>query len=79
MHQTKITKFTEIFKLLDSDEDNEISKHRIATTELPADIIDYLSPIFNELDQLDEGIDLNEFVDAAMRLYDVSFHFFKIF
>ena len=39
------------------------------TMDLPGEIIECLSPIFKELDLLEEGI---EFFDAAMRLYDVS-------
>ena len=42
------------------------------TMDLPAEIIECLSPIFKELDLLEEGIDMTEFIDAAMRLYDVS-------
>ena len=72
MKETKIEKFTSIFKLLDSDGDNKISKDKIETMELPAEIIECLSPIFKELDLLEEGIDMTEFIDAAMRLYDVS-------
>ena len=44
---------------------------------LPAEIILCLNPIFQELNQLDEGINLTEFIDATMRLYNVSKFFFK--
>jgi Ca2+-binding EF-hand superfamily protein len=72
LKETKIEKFTSIFKLLDSDGDNQISKDKLDTMDLPAEIIECLSPIFKELNQLEEGIDLAEFIDAAMRLYNVS-------
>lgn len=72
MKETKIEKFTSIFRLLDSDGDNQISKDKVETTDLPPEIVECLSPIFKELNQLEEGIDLHEFIDAAMRLYNVS-------
>jgi hypothetical protein len=59
--------------LIDSDGDNEISKDKVDTSELPPEIIKCLKPIFQELNQLAEGINLNEFIDATMRLYNVSF------
>jgi hypothetical protein len=38
---------------------------------VPVDTIRILQPIFEELDNIEEGIDQNEFITAAERLYDI--------
>jgi hypothetical protein len=35
--------------------------------------VQILRPIFDELDQIEEGIDQSEFIEAITRLYNVSF------
>ena len=61
-----------IFNILDGDRDGEISTSNIETFNLPPNILDIFRPLFEELEELNEGLDMEEFVDAANRLYEVS-------
>lgn len=61
-----------IFAILDADRDGEISTSHIETFGLPPDILDIFRPLFEELEELNEGLDMEEFVEATNRLYDVS-------
>lgn len=63
----------QLFRELDSDFDNVISAEAINLAGIPIDTIRALKPIFEELDTIEDGINEIEFVDAADRLYDVSF------
>ena len=63
--------FTQIFRVLDSDHDNQISANAINIAALPAETVKALKPIFEELDDMQEGINEIEFVEAAGRLYEI--------
>lgn len=65
--------FQAIFALLDSDQDNIITAEAINISDLPYDTVQILRPIFDELEQIEEGIDQSEFIEAICRLYHVSF------
>lgn len=52
MIRKKITAFNTIFKWLDSDRDNQISAEKIDITILPADLLEVLSPLFVEMEDL---------------------------
>lgn len=43
---------------------------------LSKEIQNIFKPLFNELKDLNEPLDKDEFVDAGIRLYDVSFYSF---
>lgn len=64
--------FISIFKELDSDQDDVISADLINLEFVPLEILRILRPIFSELEEIDEGITGQEFVDACERLYEVS-------
>lgn len=70
--QQKREVFKAIFSLLDSDYDNLITADAISITELPLETVKILHPIFDELEQIEEGIDQSEFMEAINRLYEVS-------
>lgn len=64
-----------IFDCLDGDNDNCISIRAVNIEAVPRDITHILMPIIQELEDLEEGqgaIDKNEFVQASLRLYQVS-------
>lgn len=65
--------FDAIFYLLDSDNDNLITAEAINITELPLETVKILHPIFDELEQIEEGIDKSEFLEATNRLYEVIY------
>mmetsp|Transcript_7635 Transcript_7635/g.7013 ORF Transcript_7635/g.7013 Transcript_7635/m.7013 type:complete len:149 (-) Transcript_7635:269-715(-) len=59
----------EIFSFLDSDNDNVISSEHIDISSLPAEVLENLSLLLIEMDQMGETLDQEEFIDSAMRLY----------
>ena len=69
--QQKSEIFKSIFYQLDSDHDNLITADAICITELPLETVKILHPIFEELEQIEDGIDLSEFMDAINRLYEI--------
>ena len=70
--QTRNTKINEIFDRLDEDKDESISTHKMNIEALNKDLMNIFKPLFDELEQLDEPLDRQEFVDAVNRLYEVS-------
>ena len=62
--------FQQIFQWLDSDRDGHISAERIDISLLSADMLEVLSPLFMEMEELSQALDAEEFIDAVGRLYD---------
>lgn len=62
--------FERIFKMLDSDKDGMISANAIDITSVPSDLLEVLGPLFCEMEDLCQALDIEEFVDALGRLYD---------
>lgn len=56
--------------LLDSDGDGYISAEKIDISQLSPDILEVFTPLFWEMEELEQSLDLEEFIDASMRLYD---------
>lgn len=72
VYNARKNKLGEIFDKLDSDKDGEVSADLIDLTPLGNDLHKAFKPLLAELDLLQQPLDKEEFVDAAMRLYDVS-------
>jgi len=71
----KQTAFKELFKLLDSDKDGQISGQKICVFELPEEVIDILTPLFDEMEEEGHVLDVDEFTGACGRLYQtLSIH-----
>lgn len=66
----KHEKINEIFDRLDKDEDGEISTHSINVKVLKGGYLEIFKPLLEELAELNEPLDREEFVDAVNRLYD---------
>ena len=66
----KIQKFNELFRTLDSDGDGQISANRIDISKLSPELLEVLTPLFCEMEELGQTLDEDEFIDAAGRLYD---------
>jgi Ca2+-binding EF-hand superfamily protein len=62
--------FERIFRMLDSDQDGMISANAIDISNLPSELLEVLGPLFCELEDLGQALDMEEFVDALGRLYD---------
>jgi len=69
----KRERIIEIFDLLrpDGDQDGIISATHIDLHTLPTEILEVLSPLLCEMEELDTTLNLEEFLDASMRLYNV--------
>ena len=52
MEKKKIESFHQIFMWLDSDNDGQISAEKIDISLIPADLLEVLSPLFCEMDEL---------------------------
>jgi hypothetical protein len=55
---------------LDSDCDGHISAYRIDISSLEPELLQVLSPLFVEMEELGMSLDQDEFIDAACRLYE---------
>ncbi|KAM3132041.1 hypothetical protein pb186bvf_015785, partial [Paramecium bursaria] len=66
--QKKRKSLEEIFYLLDSDGDGYISAQSINISQMPPDVLQILSPLLCEMEQIGANLNLNSFIDAANRL-----------
>lgn len=64
----KINKLKEIFDLFDSDKDGIISPVNIDITTMPIEILEIFTPILYELEELNQDLNFEEFLDAAEKL-----------
>jgi len=55
--------------MLDSDGDGQISAYRIDISSLDPELLQVLSPLFIEMEEMGMSLNLEEFQDAANRLY----------
>ena len=72
VNQARSEKLAEIFEKLDNDNDGEISAGRFHRQSLNTKLQHAFKPLFQELIQLQQPLDKEEFIDASLRLYDVS-------
>jgi len=66
----KLQRFQELFTTLDSDGDGSISAQRIDIAGLSAELLEVLTPLFCEMEELGQSLDEEEFIDACCRLYE---------
>ena len=67
--QQKIQKFTEIFENVDVDQDGVIDSKTADFSTLPEEIFVCLTPLIAEMDEIQQDLTKEEFIDACMRLY----------
>ena len=70
VEKQKSMNFSKIFDKLDSDNDGQISAYRIDISSLEPDLLQVLTPLFVEMEELGMNLDREEFIDAATRLYE---------
>lgn len=68
--QTRRNKMGEIFDKLDSDQDGLVSTEKMDVNALGQQLYDIFKPLLIELEQLQEPLNKEEFVDATNRLYE---------
>jgi hypothetical protein len=61
-----------VFELLDSDEDGTISPNTIGIENLSKNVLIFLKPIFEEIDELNAELNYNEFKRAVINLLNDS-------
>ena len=66
----KAEAFYKIFTILDSDSDGLISAQFIDITRLDTALLEVMSPLFIEIEELGQALDAEEFCEAIGRLYD---------
>jgi Ca2+-binding EF-hand superfamily protein len=83
VEKLKFERFKFLFHRLDSDGDGLISAERIDISTVSAELLEIMTPLFCELEELgktntneEQGdtLDLDEFVDALNRLYEQVSH-----
>ena len=70
MERKKEQAFAQIFAWLDSDKDGLISPMKIDISMLDTDLLEVLSPLFIELEEIGQPLDEEEFLGALGRLYE---------
>ncbi len=70
MDKKKNERLSEIFDVLDSDGDGLISSQKIDISALTPEVLEIFTPLFCEMEELAQTLDLEEFVDASKRLLD---------
>lgn len=66
--QKKLKKLKEIFLLFDSDQDGLISASSIDISSVSTQILQTFAPLLEELEELNQELNLQEFIEAAERL-----------
>lgn len=61
-------KLKEIFNLFDSDQDGVISPTHIDISKVPMHIFEAFKPILHELEQLNQDLNFEEFLEASEKL-----------
>lgn len=64
----KLKRLEEIFNYLDADRDGIISAGKIDISTLPTDILEILSPLLCEMEELNLELDLETFIEAGEKL-----------
>lgn len=67
--KTKREKMNDVFDLLDSDSDGLISSKRIDIETIPGEVLEVFTPLLQEMEDIAQTLDRDEFVEAALRLY----------
>ncbi len=67
----KRKRFFEIFRMLDSDGDGYISSTKIDIASVGTDVLEAFAPLLCEMEELNQTLSLNEFVEAADKLLRV--------
>lgn len=70
IEELKIAHFADLFRRLDSDGDGSISCERIDLSLIEAELLGVLEQIFTEMEQLQQALSEEEFIDACCRLYE---------
>ncbi len=73
INNLKYQNFEKIFQLLDSDQDNELSKFCIDVKKLPDNVKNILKVIIREIIEDDQNLNKDEFILACDHLFEVLF------
>ena len=62
-------KLNEIFDMLDANGNDRISAEEINLDIIPADVLIVLKPLLVEMENFDEDLDREEFIDSSLALF----------
>ena len=71
IEELKIEHFSELFRLIDSDQDGQVSAQRMDLQQIDSSLLGSLGPILVQLEETGLTLNEDEFIDAAYRLYEV--------
>ena len=72
MENIKRKKFIDIFRMFDSDGDGIISSTKIDISSVDTIVLEAFAPLLCEMEELNQSLTFEEFLDAAERLLKVS-------
>ena len=71
----KRKKFIDIFRMFDSDGDGMISSNKIDISSVDTVVLEAFAPLLCEMEELNQSLTLEEFLDAAERLLKVNCYY----
>ena len=70
LENMKIKRFITLFQILDSNGDGLISAQKIDISQLKPELLEIMTPLFWEMEELGQTLDWHEFVDSWKLLYN---------
>ena len=69
LEKMKVKRFITLFQILDSNGDGLVSAQKIDISQLKPELLEIMTPLFWEMEELGQTLDWHEFVDAWKLLY----------
>ena len=73
-----VNKLSDIFTCIELTQRGYISAKEINISRLSAELLEIFKPLFRELDEYNETLDRDEFIDSALILCKVRIFFFHL-
>jgi len=70
LNKMKNKRFAWLFELLDSNGDGLISAQQINISQLTSEVLEIMTPLFWEMEEMSQTLDQNEFIEATKMLYN---------
>lgn len=70
LEKMKVKRFITLFQILDSNGDGLVSAQKIDISQLKPELLEIMTPLFWEMEELGQTLDWHEFVDAWKLLYN---------
>jgi hypothetical protein len=70
LEKMKTKRFAIIFNMLDSNFDGLVSAQKIDISKLTPDLLEIMTPLFSEMEEMGQTLDISEFIEATKLLYN---------